>query len=95
MWQMTWDLSKLRPAGARLKVMGGRASGPAPLEELLHFATDMLEGARGRRLTPIECHDLMCKVGEVVVSGGVRRAALISLSDLDDDDMRKAKAGEW
>ena len=90
-----WDTSEVRPAGARLKTFGGRASGPAPLEELFQFTVDMFKKATGRRLYPIECHDLMCKIGEVVVVGGVRRSALISLSNLNDDQMRHAKSGQW
>ena len=91
----TWDTSKVRLAGARLKTFGGRASGPAPLEELFQFCIDKFVSAKGRRLFPIECHDIMCKIGEVVVVGGVRRSALISLSNLGDDQMRHAKAGQW
>ena len=91
----TWDVSQVRPAGARLKTFGGRASGPAPLVELFQFCIQKFKGAKGRRLFPIECHDLMCKIGEVVVVGGVRRSALISLSNLGDDQMRHAKAGQW
>jgi ribonucleoside-triphosphate reductase len=90
-----WDVSEVRPAGARLKTFGGRASGPAPLEELFEFIIDKFKGAKGRRLYPIECHDIMCKIGEVVVVGGVRRSALISLSNLNDDQMSHAKAGMW
>lgn len=90
-----WDVSKVRPAGARLKTFGGRASGPEPLVGLFRFVVDMMRGAAGRRLKPIECHDLMCKIGEIVVVGGVRRSALISLSDLDDYEMARAKAGSW
>jgi ribonucleoside-diphosphate reductase alpha chain len=90
-----WDVSEVRPAGARLKTFGGRASGPAPLIDLFNFCIDKFKGAAGRRLYPIECHDLMCKIGEVVVVGGVRRSALISLSNLNDDQMRHAKTGEW
>ena len=90
-----WDVSEVRPAGARLKTFGGRASGPAPLEELFQFIIEKFQGAAGRRLFPIECHDIMCKIGEVVVVGGVRRSALISLSNLNDDQMRHAKAGQW
>ena len=90
-----WDISEVRPAGARLKTFGGRASGPAPLEELFEFIIDKFKGAKGRRLYPIECHDIMCKIGEVVVVGGVRRSALISLSNLNDDQMSHAKAGQW
>ena len=80
-----WDVSEVRPAGARLKTFGGRASGPQPLVELFNFCVEKFKGAAGRRLYPIECHDIMCKIGEVVVVGGVRRSALISLSNLDDD----------
>jgi len=90
-----WDLSAIRPSGARLKTMGGRASGPGPLEDLFNFAVQLFVKAQGRRLFPIECHDLMCKVGEVVVVGGVRRSALISLSNLNDDQMAHAKSGAW
>lgn len=90
-----WDLSKIRPAGARLKTFGGRASGPGPLEELFKFTVAKFKGAAGRRLSSLECHDLLCKIGEVVVVGGVRRSAMISLSDLEDDKMRHAKAGAW
>jgi len=91
----TWDISQVRPAGARLKTFGGRASGPAPLVELFQFCIQKFKGAKGRRLFPIECHDIMCKIGEVVVVGGVRRSALISLSNLGDDQMRHAKSGQW
>lgn len=91
----TWDVSKVRAAGARLKTFGGRASGPAPLVELFHFVVDKFRGAEGRRLTSLECHDILCKIGEVVVVGGVRRSAMISLSNLSDDRMRGAKAGAW
>ena len=90
-----WDVSQVRPAGARLKTFGGRASGPAPLVELFQFCIQKFKGAKGRRLYPIECHDIMCKIGEVVVVGGVRRSALISLSNLGDDQMRHAKSGQW
>jgi len=90
-----WDVSQVRPAGARLKTFGGRASGPAPLVELFQFCIQKFKGAKGRRLFPIECHDIMCKIGEVVVVGGVRRSALISLSNLGDDQMRHAKSGQW
>jgi len=90
-----WDMSEVRPAGARLKTFGGRASGPAPLEELFEFIIDKFKAAAGRRLYPIECHDIMCKIGEVVVVGGVRRSALIRLSNLNDDQMSHAKAGMW
>lgn len=90
-----WDLSKIRPAGARLKTFGGRASGPGPLEELFKFSVSKFKGASGRRLSSIECHDILCKIGEVVVVGGVRRSAMISLSDLEDDRMRSCKSGNW
>lgn len=90
-----WDVSRIRAAGARLKTFGGRASGPGPLVDLFEFAVAMFKGAKGRRLHSLECHDLMCKVGEVVVVGGVRRSAMISLSDLDDERIRHAKAGPW
>lgn len=90
-----WDLSRLRPAGAPLKTFGGRSSGPEPLNELFAFAVKTFKKAAGRRLTSIEAHDLMCKVGDIVVVGGVRRSALISLSDLGDERMRHAKSGEW
>ena len=90
-----WDMSKLRPAGARLKTSGGRSSGPDPLNELFQFTVSVFKKASGRRLTSLECHDLMCKIGEVVVVGGVRRSALISLSNLSDERMRDAKAGQW
>jgi len=91
----TWDLSKLRPAGARLKTFGGRSSGPDPLDDLFRFTVDIFKGAAGRKLKSIECHDIMCKIGSVVVVGGVRRSALISLSDLQDQEMALAKSGEW
>jgi len=90
-----WDLSKIRPAGARLKTFGGRASGPKPLEDLFRFTTDTFRRAAGRKLTSIECHDIVCKVAEIVVVGGVRRSALISLSNLTDERMRDAKTGAW
>ncbi len=90
-----WDVSKVRPAGARLKTFGGRASGPAPLVDLFNFAVTIFKEAQGRKLSSIECHDLMCKIGEVVVVGGVRRSAMISLSNLSDDRMRHAKSGNW
>lgn len=90
-----WDTSEVRAAGERLKTFGGRASGPAPLEELFEFVVSKFKHAAGRRLYPIECHDIMCKIGEVVVVGGVRRSALISLSNLNDDQMAHAKAGQW
>ena len=90
-----WDLSKVRPAGAPLKTFGGRASGPAPLNDLFNFCVSTFKKATGRRLTTLECHDIVCKIAEIVVVGGVRRSALISLSDLSDDRMRVAKSGEW
>lgn len=90
-----WDVSKIRPAGARLKTFGGRASGPSPLIDLFNFATTTFRASQGRKLSSIECHDLMCKIGEVVVVGGVRRSAMISLSNLSDDRMRHAKSGNW
>jgi len=90
-----WDMSKVRPSGARLKTFGGRASGPEPLESLFQFTVEVFKSAKGRRLKPIEAHDIMCKIGEVVVVGGVRRSALISLSNLDDFEMAKAKSGQW
>ena len=90
-----WDVSKVRPAGAKLKTFGGRASGPAPLVDLFQFTVEKFKGAVGRRLSSIECHDIMCKIGEVVVVGGVRRSAMISLSNLSDDRMRHAKSGQW
>ena len=90
-----WNVDKVRPAGARLKTFGGRASGPAPLVDLFNFAVTTFKKAQGRKLSSIEAHDLMCKVGEVVVVGGVRRSAMISLSNLSDDRMRHAKSGKW
>lgn len=90
-----WDLSRIRPAGAKLKIFGGRASGPAPLESLFKFIILTFCNAKGRKLSSLECHDIMCKIGEVVVSGGVRRSAMISLSNLSDDRMRHAKTGEF
>jgi ribonucleoside-triphosphate reductase (thioredoxin) len=91
----TWDVSKVRPAGAPLKTFGGRASGPAPLVDLFNFTIAAFKGAQGRKLSSLECHDIMCKIGEVVVVGGVRRSAMISLSNLSDDRMRHAKSGQW
>ena len=91
----SWDVSKVRPAGARLKTFGGRSSGPQPLEDLFKFTVDTFINAKGRKLTSIECHDICCKVGDIVVVGGVRRSALISLSNLSDDRMRIAKSGNW
>jgi ribonucleoside-diphosphate reductase alpha chain len=90
-----FDLSKVRPAGARLKTFGGRASGAKPLEYLFKFTITKFKGAVGRKLSSLECHDILCKIGEVVVVGGVRRSAMISLSDLSDDKMAHAKAGAW
>ena len=90
-----FDVEDVRPAGARLKTFGGRASGPEPLVDFYRFCVAVFKGAAGRRLYPIECHDIMCKIGEVVVVGGVRRSALISLSNLGDDQMRYAKSGQW
>ena len=90
-----WDVSRVRPAGARLKTFGGRASGPAPLVELFNFTVQTFRGAQGRRLSSMECHDLMCFIGQIVVVGGVRRSAMISLSNLSDDRMRHAKSGQW
>lgn len=89
------NVEKVRPSGARLKTFGGRASGPQPLVDLFNFTIKIFKNAASRKLTPIECHDLMCKVGDVVVVGGVRRSALISLSDLHDYEMSKAKSGAW
>jgi len=91
----TWDVSKVRPAGAPLKTFGGRASGPAPLVDLFNFTIATFRKAAGRKLSSVECHDIMCKIGEVVVVGGVRRSAMISLSNLSDDRMRSAKSGAW
>lgn len=90
-----WDLSKVRPAGARLKTFGGRASGPDPLNDLFKFCVSLFKKAAGRKLSSIECHDLVCKIADIVVVGGVRRSALISLSNLSDDRMRLAKSGQW
>ncbi|MEK7507562.1 MAG: ATP cone domain-containing protein [Patescibacteria group bacterium] len=90
-----FDFSQLRPAGARLKTMGGKSSGPEPLRSLLAFARKKILSRQGRRLSNIDVHDICCKIGEIVVSGGVRRSAMISLSDLDDPDMRSAKTGQF
>ena len=90
-----WDISRIRPAGARLKTFGGRASGPSPLVDLFNFAITIFKNSQGRKLSSLEAHDLMCKIGEVVVVGGVRRSAMISLSNLSDDRMRHAKSGAW
>jgi ribonucleoside-diphosphate reductase alpha chain len=89
------DVSKVRPAGARLKTMGGRSSGPQPLINLFDFTIAKFKNATGRNLKPIECHDIMCKIGEVVVVGGVRRSAMISLSNINDIEMAQAKSGNW
>jgi ribonucleoside-triphosphate reductase (thioredoxin) len=91
----TWDVSKVRPAGAKLKVFGGRASGPAPLVDLFNFVVSKFKEAQGRKLSSLEAHDIMCYIGQVVVVGGVRRSAMISLSNLSDDRMRNAKSGSW
>ena len=90
-----WNVSKVRPAGARLKTFGGRASGPGPLVELFNFSVQTFKNAQGRKLSSMECHDLMCFIGQIVVVGGVRRSAMISLSNLSDDRMRHAKSGQW
>lgn len=90
-----WDMRKVRPAGSRLKTFGGRASGPEPLDDLFHFTVGIFRKAHGRKLTSIECHDICCKIADIVVVGGVRRSALISLSNLSDQRMAKAKAGQW
>jgi ribonucleoside-diphosphate reductase alpha chain len=91
----SWDLSKLREAGAPLKTFGGRSSGPDPLNELFNFTVSLFKNAAGRKLSSLEAHDLVCKIAEIVVVGGVRRSALISLSNLSDDRMRHAKSGQW
>ena len=90
-----WDLSRIRPAGSRLKIFGGRASGPEPIEKLFKHMVSVFTHAKGRKLNSIECHDLVCYIGEAVVVGGVRRSATISLSNLTDDRMRHAKSGQW
>ena len=90
-----WDMSGVRPAGAPLRTFGGRASGPEPLEDLFHFTVEVFSGAAGRKLSSIECHDLCCKIAQIVVVGGVRRSALISLSNLTDDRIRRCKTGQW
>jgi ribonucleoside-triphosphate reductase (thioredoxin) len=90
-----WDMGRVRPAGARLKTFGGRASGPDPLDDLFKFCVGIFQKARGRKLTSIECHDVCCKIADIVVVGGVRRSALISLSNLSDNRMAKAKSGSW
>ena len=91
----SWDLSRIRPAGAPLKTFGGRASGPQPLDDLFHFCVRIFTGAAGRKLNSLECHDLVCKIADIVVVGGVRRSALLSLSNLSDERMRSAKSGQW
>lgn len=90
-----WDMSNVRPAGERLRTFGGRASGPEPLERLFRYCVGVFTNASGRQLTTLECHDIMCMIAEVVVCGGVRRSALISLSDLNDREIRHAKDGSW
>lgn len=90
-----WDISRIRPSGARLKTFGGRASGPEPLIDLFNFCVEVFQKAKGRQLTSIECHDVVCKIADIVVVGGVRRSALISLSNLSDQRMARAKAGDW
>ena len=90
-----WDLNKVRPSGAPLKTFGGRASGPEPLENLFNFTVNTFKNAASRQLSSIECHDIVCKIAEIVVVGGVRRSALLSLSNLSDDRMRHAKSGQW
>ena len=90
-----WDMSKIRPAGARLKTFGGRASGAEPLDDLFNFCVGIFTKAQGRKLTSLECHDVCCKIADIVVVGGVRRSALISLSNLSDPRMAKAKSGNW
>ena len=90
-----WDISKIRPSGERLKTFGGRASGPEPLVDLMDFTINIFKKARGRKLSTLECHDIVCKIADIVVCGGVRRSALISLTDLNDDLLRHAKSGDW
>ena len=90
-----WDVSGVRPSGAPLKTFGGRASGPEPLEDLFRFTVEVFRAAAGRRLSSVECHDLCCKIAQIVVVGGVRRSALIGLSNLTDDRIRRAKSGQW
>jgi len=91
----SWDFSRIREKGSRLKTFGGRASGPDPLHDLFNFTIDIFKDAIGRKLTSLECHDIVCKIAEIVVVGGVRRSALISLSNLSDERMRGAKSGAW
>ena len=90
-----WNLDAVRKAGSPLKTFGGRASGPEPLDNLFKFTVSKFEDAKGAKLTPIECHDIVCKTAQVVVVGGVRRSALLSLSDIGDEQMRTCKSGEW
>lgn len=90
-----WDVNKIRSAGERLKTFGGRASGPEPLVDLLKFTLSIFQKARGRKLSTLECHDIVCKIADIVVCGGVRRSALISLTDINDDHLRHAKSGDW
>ena len=90
-----WDMSEVRSAGSPLRVFGGRASGPGPLDDLFRFVVEIFSKANGRKLTSIECHDILCRIAEIVVVGGVRRAACISLSNLSDNRMRTAKSGNW
>ena len=90
-----WDMSGVRAAGERLETFGGRASGPQPLVDLFNFCVEIFQKAEGRKLTSIECHDVVCKIADIVVVGGVRRSALISLSNLSDQRMAKAKSGDW
>src|SRR5690606_24815767 len=90
-----WDISRIRPAGSRLRTFGGRASGPEPLVSLFQFTVQTFRRACGRKLTTLEVHDLVCKIADIVVVGGVRRSALISLSDAQDRAMRDAKRGQW
>jgi ribonucleoside-triphosphate reductase len=90
-----WDTSRVRPAGSPLRIFGGRASGPEPLLELFRFTVELFQGAAGRKLSSVECHDLCCKIAQIVVVGGVRRSALISLSNLTDDRLRRCKHGQW
>ncbi len=91
----SWDMSEVRPAGSVLKTFGGRASGPEPLVSLFQFTVEKFKGAVGRRLRALECHDIVCKIAECIVVGGVRRSALLSLSDLGDDELRNCKSGEF
>ncbi len=90
-----WDVTQIRPKGSPLKTMGGRASGPEPLVELMEFAIKIFNESKGQKLSCLQCHDIMCKIGEIVIVGGVRRSALISLSDIDDTELRTAKNSSW